>query len=314
MRVVPYEAAHAPAWDGFVATARNGTFLHQRAFMDYHAARFTDASVLVLGEKDEVLAVLPANRDGDRVISHGGLTYAGLLLSGRVGQAQCLQIMEAILQHYRGLSVGRLLYKPVPHIFHTRPAEDDLYALFRLGATLVRRDASTAVSLRDPYEFTKGRKWSVNKGRKAGLVLRRQDDPSRFHALLSQVLARHGASPVHSLEELRLLMSRFPAAIVLHEAELPAEQQGELQAAVLVFDFGHVVHTQYMAASDAGRETGALDFLVAALMTDIYADRRHFSFGISTEQAGQVLNEGLIAQKEGFGGRTVTHDFYELIL
>ena len=46
-------------------------------------------------------------------------------------------------------------------------------------------------------------------------------------------------------------------------------------------------------------------------MRVLYADRRYFSFGISTEQAGQYLNEGLIAQKEGFGARTVVHDFYE---
>lgn len=310
MRVISYETSLLTEWDGFVATSRNGTFLHQRPFMDYHAARFVDASLLVYGEKDELVAILPANRDGDTAISHGGLTYAGLLLSPRVGQTQCLKIFDSILKHYRSQSIKRLIYKPVPHIFHTRPAEDDLYALFRLGAILTRRDASTAISLQDGYEFTKGRKWSANKGRKSGLVLMRQSDPSRFHALLSHVLTRHSAKPVHTLDELRLLMSRFPDRIALHEAELA----GELQAAVLMFDFGHTVHTQYMAASDSGRDIGALDFLIASLMESSYADRRYFSFGISTEQAGQVLNEGLIAQKEGFGGRTVTHDIYELIL
>ena len=37
-----------------------------------------------------------------------------------------------------------------------------------------------------------------------------------------------------------------------------------------------------------------------------------FDFGISTEQGGRYLNEGLIFQKEGFGARTVVYDTYEL--
>jgi len=87
-----------------------------------------------------------------------------------------------------------------------------------------------------------------------------------------------------------------------------------LLAGALVYDFGHVAHTQYLASSDEGREFGALDFLLANLLDTVYANRRYFSFGISTEQEGRYLNEGLIFQKEGFGGRAVVHDFYELEL
>jgi hypothetical protein len=72
-----------------------------------------------------------------------------------------------------------------------------------------------------------------------------------------------------------------------------------------------VVHTQYLAASTEGRQLDALSLLLAQLIEDTYADRRHFSFGISTEQQGQVLNAGLVAQKEYFGARAIVHDIYE---
>ena len=38
----------------------------------------------------------------------------------------------------------------------------------------------------------------------------------------------------------------------------------------------------------------------------------YIDFGTSTEQGGTYLNEGLIKQKEGFGGRAVVYDTYEL--
>lgn len=310
MKIVAYQGAMAGDWDAFVADARNATFLHRRGFMDYHAHRFLDASILLRDEKDQILAVLPANRDQDVIISHGGLTYGGLLMSRRMTQSQCLEAFEVLRMHYLGEGCRRLVYKPVPHVFHAYPAEDDLYALFRVGAKLLRRDASTVVSLRDAFSYTKGRKWSINKGKKAGVEVRRQTNPVSFHELLSRVLARHQASPVHSLAELQLLMQRFPHEVALFEAV----QGGELLAAALIFDCGGAVHTQYLASSERGRDVGALDFLLAELVGGAYAGRRYFSFGISTEQAGTILNEGLVAQKEGFGGRTVVHDFYEWVL
>ena len=38
---------------------------------------------------------------------------------------------------------------------------------------------------------------------------------------------------------------------------------------------------------------------------------RIFDFGQSTENSGYILNENLIFQKEGFGGRGVMYNVYE---
>lgn len=298
------------AWDAVVAASRNGTFLHRRGFMDYHADRFVDASLLVRDDAGQAVAVFPANRVDRRIVSHGGLTYGGLIYSPRLKQAACIDVLERIAAHYRGTGAATLTYKAIPHVFHRSLAHEDLYALTRLGATLCRRDVSTVVDLQSGYRFTKGRTWAVNKGRKAGVEVLRQPDPDRFHRLLAAVLGQHGASPVHSVDELLLLMGRFPDHILLFEAVVAEE----LLAGALIFDFGPAVHTQYLANSAAGRDIGALDFLIAELMKRQFADRRYFSFGISTEQGGAVLNDGLIAQKEGFGGASVCHDFYELVL
>jgi lipid II:glycine glycyltransferase (peptidoglycan interpeptide bridge formation enzyme) len=103
-----------------------------------------------------------------------------------------------------------------------------------------------------------------------------------------------------------LLASRFPENIVLHSAFLGEE----MVAGVVMYLANQVAHAQYIASNEQGRELGALDLVFQTLITETYHGWSCFDFGISTEQAGRVLNVGLIAQKEGFGARAVMYDQY----
>lgn len=304
--VRPYTAADVNTWDALVGRSRNGNLLHRRGYMDYHADRFVDRS-LIVERHGEAVAVFPAEIRGKLVTSHGGLTYAGLVTTHALRAESTLAVFGQIASHYRAQGVERVIYKAVPHIFHAYPAEEDLYALHRLGARLRRRDLSSAIPLREAFHFSQGRQRAINKARRTGIELQAGTDPADFHALLSEVLRKHDAVPTHSLAELRLLQSRFPQQLVLHEAR----RDGVLLAGVLVYDLGKVAHTQYMAVSEEGRQIGALSFLLAELIGGVYAQRAYFSFGISTEREGQLLNGGLVSQKEYFGARAVVHDFYE---
>lgn len=304
-----YAQADANAWDALVERSRNGNFLHRRSYMDYHADRFVDQSLMV-ERNGEAVAVFPANIQDNEVTSHGGLTYAGLITTHALRAESTLAVFEQMGNHYRTLGVEQVIYKAVPHVFHAYPAEEDLYALHRLGARLKRRDISSVISLRESFHFTQGRRHSVDKARKAGIRLQVGADLTAFHALLSEVLRKHDVQPTHNLSELRLLRDRFPQQIVLHEAHIG----DDLLAGVLVYDFGRVVHTQYMAVSEKGRQLDALSLLLAELIGSTYAEKLYFTFGISSEQEGRVLNGGLIAQKEYFGARAVVHDFYEWVL
>ena len=75
-----------------------------------------------------------------------------------------------------------------------------------------------------------------------------------------------------------------------------------------------VAHAQYIASSKEGTEVGALDGLFDYLINERYSDKKWFDFGISTEQGGTYLNEGLVFQKEGFGARAVVYDQYVINL
>ena len=137
-----------------------------------------------------------------------------------------------------------------------------------------------------------------------------ETDLEAFWDILAGILmSKHKKKPVHTVAELRLLQSRFPDRIRLHVVR----NGQEVVAGALIYDMGHVVHTQYLASSEFGKNNGALDMLLHNLITDVYADRTYFDFGVSTENGGGYLNEGLIFQKEGFGARSVVYDTYEML-
>ena len=144
LSVERYRADDQDMWNRFVAESRNGTFLIDRGFMEYHADRFDDHS-LVLREAGEPVALLPANRVGDILHSHQGLTYGGLIIGARSGSSAMLAMMDALVGYLREAGFSRLVYKTIPWIYHRNPAEEDRYALFRRNAVLVRRDVLSVI-------------------------------------------------------------------------------------------------------------------------------------------------------------------------
>lgn len=294
-----YQLEHESTWNSFNQASRNGTFLFDRGYMDYHADRFADASLLI--EKEgQLVAMLPASRDGDAVTSHGGLTFGGLILADKTGAADVKTIFEQLKEWLIAAGASKLIYKPVPHIYHRVPSEEDLYALHRLGAKTTRVDVSTTIQQTTRLPLAKGRKHAIGKAKKAGISVQKSDDYASFWQMLTRNLEdRHAVKPTHSLEEMQLLASRFPQ-IQLYLAYLADEPV----AGVVVYDYAQATHTQYIGLTDAARETGALDALLEHLISEAFAHKPYFNFGISTCNRGLSFNEGLAAQKEMFGGRT----------
>lgn len=279
--------------------------------MEYHQDRFQDNSLLFCSS-NRVIGIMPANRLGNTIYSHQGLTYGGIVSDRHMTTAVMLSLFEKLLLFLREQGVTRLIYKPIPHIYSRQPAEEDLYALYIQGAQLKKREVSSVLALGEGRHYTKGKKTNLAKAQRANIEVRETTDVAGFIELLQNVLQmRHGINPVHSLEEITLLIRRFPNNIKLHCAFL-----GDyLLAGTLLFINERVVHTQYLANSNLGREMGALDLVVHRLI-DLYSDgnKRYLSFGISTENDGQKLNYGLVASKEGFGARAIMHDLYEIEL
>jgi hypothetical protein len=310
IHVVRYEKNHQPLWDEFIAKSKNGVFLFYRNYMDYHADRFTDHSLLFF-EDSRLIAVMPANIVGGRFISHGGLTFGGIISDSKMKMTIMLEIFEILREHLTSLGVKQLIYKAIPHIYHRLPAEEDLYALFVHKANLYRRDVSSTIPLFAKLRFSKGRKWCIKKGKTNGVQVRQSDDFETFIAIDEQhLMQKHGKKPVHTATEIQLLASLFPENIKLFAA-----YKGEtMLGGTIMYESKQVAHAQYIAATDEGKEIGALDVILGFLINDYYQDKTYFDFGISTDHEGKYLDVGLVANKESFGARTTVYDFYEISL
>ena len=298
------------AWDTMVETSANGTFLFKRDYMEYHAHRFVDSSLMIYS-KDKLVAILPATRHNNEINSHGGLTYGGFVTQAQLTSTQLLNIFEAVSHYFREQDITYWNYKPVPHIYHTYPHDSELYALYRLHAERTACNLSSTIDLTAPLRYAELRRRGIKRAQKCGITIAQSNDFAPFWRVLEQNLQeRHQVSPVHSLDEITLLHNRFPGHIQLYTAVL----NGQVMAGCVVFNTGEVAHAQYISASPEGKECGALDMLFAHLIEQVYSTCRYFDFGISTEDGGKYLNNGLLSQKEGFGARGTIYETYRISL
>ena len=308
-----YEQVDADVWNNFVNGAKNFHFFFNRGYMDYHKDRFQDFSLMIYNDKGQLISVLPANIscDGENkiLVSHGGLTFGGFLTNEKMKVETMLEIFDAVKNFLHENNFSSMIYKCTPYIYWKYPSEEDKYALFINDAKLIRRDVSSTIYLPNRYKYSKDRRYRISKGKKNNVIVRQSNCYEKFIELENDILSKyHSTNAVHSGAELKMLAERFPENIKLYTGEV----DGKILAGAVVFENGDTVHTQYLANSDEGRNIGALDCVIDYLLSEVYADKKYFDFGISNENAGRYLNRGLIAQKEGFGARAVIHDFYEL--
>ncbi len=310
MIVERYRPEDATSWNAFVRDSRNGTFLFDRGYMDYHADRFQDHSLIVKNEEGQPLALLPGHVDETTLSSHDGLSFGGMIVAPQTTAIHFLHAFEAVLKYLQAAGIKTLNYKCVPHIYHRQSSDDDRYAFHLLGAQRTRCDVLSVVTRSDPLPYQGRRKRGIKKAEHARVTIQDDQDFSSYWGLLTETLAtRHGAEPVHSLDEMRLLAERFPENIQLTTAR---SKEGEMLAGVVLYLSDCVTHCQYIAASEQGRELHALDLLFDMLICDASADATYFDFGSSHEEAGRFINRGLIEQKEGFGARSVVAERYRI--
>lgn len=296
-------------WNEFIAQAKNATFLFHRDFMEYHEDRFEDFSLLVF-ENEKLKAVLPANIKENSVYSHQGLTYGGLVYKEETKQVSVIEIFQAILFFLNENKLQKLHLKTLPSIYHLKPADEILYSLFLAEAKLIRRDSLSVIDLSHENKISKLRKRGIQKAVSNQLIIKEEDDFELFwkEVLIPNLKIKHNANPVHSIQEMNSLKSFFPKNI--HQFNVYFEDK--IVAGTTVFETETVAHCQYISKNENHENLGSLDFLFHYLIKERFAEKRFFDFGISNENQGRNLNEGLSYWKESFGASTIIHDFYEV--
>ncbi len=304
-----YTSGDAASWNQFVAQSKNGTFLFDRAYMDYHSDRFTDYS-LMFYRKNRLYALLPANTTGDGVLwTHQGLTYGGILIDSRATAMEVMELFQSLNTYLYNEGFCKVIYKAIPWIYHRIPAEEDLFALLhQCRATIIDRSIASVLMPHERLRFTESRRSGLRKALREGLyVVETQDVRFLWPLLTSNLRRRYQARPVHSAEEMDMLKSRFPDQIRIYVVK---NDDGQVLGGTVLYLTPKVVHTQYISASPQGKQVGAIDLLFDKLLNEVYNDDRYFDFGTSMTTEGSDINEPLLFQKEGFGARAVCYDWY----
>ena len=305
-----YQSSDYSLWNEFVANAKNATFLFHRDFLEYHQDRFEDFSLLIFDEKNLLKAILPANRVGENLYSHQGLTYGGLVLQQKSKFQEVIGMMKTILQFLQNQHIVSLQLKQLPTIYHESPSDEMEYLSFILNAKLCRRDCLSVINLETDFEFSSSRAEGIKRGTDLELEWKEEQDFTSFwnEILIPNLDQKFKTKPVHSLEEITFLKSKFPNNI----RQFNVYKQGKIIAGTTVFESDFVSHSQYISADDSKNTTGSLDFLHNRLITYTFLNKKYFDFGISNENQGKNINNGLLFWKEGFGARTVIQNFYEI--
>ena len=306
MEVVRYTQDRADEWNSFNAFSKNGLFMFNRSYMDYHSDRFTDNSLMFYHE-GKLMALLPLSIDGSTAISHGGLTFGGFITNENMKQHKMDDCVTSLLFYMKQNNINKLIYKKTPYIYTDIASDEDKYSLWHNGAYVVKTEPSSVIYLHSIPKMPKGRKSQINKAQREGVIINESLDFDEFIDMQNNVLMEyHNTKATHTAQEIRLLNSYFKENIKL----FVATKNDHILAGCLLFIYHNLVHTQYMVNSNAGRDIGALDLLIYHLINKYKETKQYFDFGISTENNGIILNNGLISQKEGFGARTVVYETY----
>ncbi|WP_019415892.1 GNAT family N-acetyltransferase [Paenisporosarcina sp. TG20] len=305
--VIQYEMKYQSEWDDFVDKSKNGTFLHKINYFHYHKERFNDCS-LIIKRNDQIVALMPGNIENEIFYTHSGLTFGGLITLNDTKVEDVLIYFNIINEYLINIKIKKVIYKAIPHIYPSIPAQEDEYALFRLGATLVSSRISSVINRDDRLNFSSLRRRNIRKAKKYNLEIKTDSSYEDFWFILTEnLLKSHKVIPVHSLSEMMKLKVNFADNIKLYCVYL----KEECLAGVVIYISVNVAHVQYISSNENGKKLAALDFLFDHLINNVYKDIKYFDLGTSVEDQGLYLNQGLIFQKQGFGGRGVLYQQFE---
>ena len=304
-----YNDSYKVDWNNFVDISKNSTFLFKREFMDYHAEKFEDFSLLIF-YNSELIALFPSNiRDGE-VYSHEGLSYGGIIVKSDIKFLRYLELFTYLLKYFDEKSINKLYIKQIPSIYNSNFNGELDYLSFIVGATIYRRDIISVIEMKNENKISKDRIQGYKRGKKNKLEIKETDDLDEFwnSILTPTLLNRHEVNPVHSLEDIKKLKSFFNDNI----KQFNVYHKGKIVAGTTIFLTKNVAHVQYIGSNKEKNSLGSLDFLFYNLITEHLTSYKYFDFGNSHEQNGMKVNNGLNYWKEGYGARSLTHDFYEI--
>lgn len=316
--ILPYSPELDKRLDHFVeCESVNGTFLQTRRFLNYHPAdRFTDAS-FALEKSGTIVAYFPGVAKEQTFVSHAGTTFGGpIIAKSFYSGSRLLEILKEADQ-YLASRFKNIRFKITPAIFAEESPDLLEYMLEHMGYSRHTELSSycTLQSGVDPLEncdkecrriFKKSEIEGIRFGN-----LEKTEDFETFYHFLEISKSKHNVHPVHTLQELYDLKdNRIPDHIRFRGIW----DGNTLVAAMMLFLFEgtKTIHGQYIAPNPDYEKFQPTTALYVRVMREAAQEGyKQISWGISTEDGGNYLNESLLRFKESLGAKACVNIRYE---
>lgn len=317
-----YSQSNEKDWDEFVAASRNGTFMQQRRFLNYHPpGRFVDCSLMVYNSHEKLIAVIPAAEklEGQKKVfsSYPGASHGGIVVDQKFGVSEAMALVPLFTKYCRSNNFDAIEIKMVPRIYHFWPSDELDFALRYFGFSIGRCELATALPIKElanaSDHLIESTQRNIRKAQRLGVTIEESTDFASFWDILTDNLKqKHHAHPTHTLAEILDLTNRYPQSIKLFSSFL----QEEIISGVVVFLLNsRVMNCFYIANNNKYQHLRSLELLFFRLINWGMEKSYHYlDWGISTENKGLKVNQGLFKFKEKFGGRGVLRESYFLNL
>ncbi|MDT0556724.1 GNAT family N-acetyltransferase [Patiriisocius hiemis] len=242
------------------------------------------------------------------MISHAGLTYGGIIHKPNEYLEVVESVFHCLLEFLKSNDFLELRVKLPPYFYHTKYTTAQDFLFFINGVNSYKRDINFVVPLNN-INLHKSKSKAQKNGTFSSLELKEEDSLDAFwNSVLIPVLkTNYNSTPVHSLEEIKLLKQKFPTNIVQFNA-----YQGEnIVAGMTLFISGKVVKSQYGVVTTVGKKYKALDYIYLELYKK-YKELGYLYFDLGTTTTKDGYNSGLTRYKEELGGNPVNLDYYSL--
>ena len=320
LKIENYNQSYQKDWDGFVETSRNGTFMQQRTFLNYHpTGRFVDCSLMAYNSQGKLIAVIPAAQkvEGRKRVfsSYPGASHGGIIVDQKFNTSDAIDIVPLVTEYCRSNNFNAIEIKMVPRIYHFWPSDEIDFALRHYGFSIGNSELATALPIKElakPSDhLIKSTQRNIRKAQRLGVTIEESKDLATYWDILTDNLKqKHHAQPTHTLAEIIDLTNRYPQSIKLFAAFL----QGKMVSGVVVFLLNsRVINCFYIANNDNYQNLRSLELLFYSLINwGREKGYYYLDWGISTENKGLMVNQGLFKFKEKFGGRGILRESYYL--
>ena len=314
MKLIQFKDGLEETWENFCKNSLQDTFLVERRFLKYHKNRFSDKSLLIY-DKEKLVAIFPAaecNQTSNTIVSHPGITFGGLLHDGQIRGSDFENIYHEIGNHF-SRDYQKLIVKPIPIIYQTKPNDDESFGLFRVGAKKTKFNLGSAIDLTREFKISSRRRRGLNKSLKSEIAIGFGVEHLKdyWEILEKNLQEKFGTSPTHSFKEILELFKKFPNNIKLTVA-LSGQK---VICGVVTFSGKNIEHAQYIASNTESNKIGGLDFVFQNLIESTSRHgKRWFDFGTSNLDHNSQLNDGLYRFKSEFGGGGIAYEEYTLEL